>query len=189
MTLDFPEPMMAQGEVYSGGLKFGCMQQIAGVSWPMVPPTGWRYVVRTVKALLHGQGVICAPCAGLADDETPCVHPEPCGPVHMTIWTGRAAFPLTDDLLTTYSEFDQLRLIATTAKPRPHQPYAQREVAALKWVETEPAKRHEHMAEVVDHLKNSAVIPAADIRTFLWDGKREIPYAHNWARASADQGR
>ncbi|MET9528215.1 hypothetical protein [Streptomyces coeruleorubidus] len=107
----------------------------------------------------------------------------------MTIWTGRAAFPLTDDMLTTYSAFDRLRLIATTVEPRLHQPYAQREVAALQWVETEPAKRHERMAEVVAELRKSFGVPTSDVRTFLWDGKREMPYAHNWARASVDQGR
>lgn len=185
MTFDFPAPMMVEGEVVHGGMKYGSRQQISGVSWPMVPPTGWRYVARKVKALLYGEGAVCEYCAGVSVSEGPCARSTPCAPVRLTILTGREAFPLTNDLLKTYTPFDRLRLIATTAEYRPFQPYAHREIAALKWTATEPEKRHELMQEVVAELH----VPAGGIRTFLWDGIEEIPYPYNWARASADQGR
>ncbi|MGW0562900.1 hypothetical protein ACWDZ4_20330 [Streptomyces sp. NPDC003016] len=189
MSFDFPPPMMVQGEVISGGMKYGCVQQIFGVSWPMVPPTGWRYVAGKVKALLYGEGAICECCAEAAVSTGSCARPTPCAPVRMTIVTGRESYPLTDDLLSTYSSFNRFRLVATPAEPAPFA-FAHLEVAAPQWVRTEPARRHELMGEVVARLKEmDPGLAGGDVRTCLWDGYREIPYPHDWARASADQGR
>jgi hypothetical protein len=189
MTFDFPLPMMVEGQVVTAGVQYGCRQQVCGVSWPMIPPEGWRYTVRKVKALLHSKGAICEFCAEVSTHEGPCSRHAPCAPVRMTIVTGRGSFPLTDDLLTTYSALDRFRLIATTTKYRPLQPYAQQEVAAHLWAMAEPEKRHERMQKVVGELAQSFGIPAAETRTFIWEGTREIAYQHHWAREFADQDR
>ncbi|MGW0757129.1 hypothetical protein ACWD1Y_11675 [Streptomyces sp. NPDC002814] len=180
--------LAVQGEAIVGGTKFGCRQAVHG-SWPLLP-TMWRAVVRRVKLMLCEAGAICAPCAGLSTG--PCAIPSsPCSPVLLTIDTESGVFPLTEDLLYAYSALDRLRLIATTDPVRLGSPgqryYVQREVDAVTWMRTEPAERHKAMQEVVDELALS--VPADTIRTLLWDGRQEMPYAHNWARATADQGR
>lgn len=189
MNFEFFLPLMVQGQVISDGIKYGCTQQISGDSWPMVPPTGWRHVSRRAKALLYGKGAICEYCAEMSISAGPCSRPAPCAPVHMSIVTGQKAFPLTDDLLKTYSAGDRMRLVATTTNYHPFQPYAQQEIAAVHWIATEPERRHELMREVVAELAESFGTPAADTRTLLWDGTQQIPYAHDWAKASLDHGR
>lgn len=180
MNFGFFLPLMVQGQVISEGIKYGCIEQISGDSWPLLPPTGWRYAAGRVKALLHGKGAICADCTKISTSADHCSRPTTCAPVHMTICTGQAAYPLTDDLWKTYTAYDRMRLVATTTNYHPFQPYAQQEIAALDWIATEPAKRHELMQAVVAELAESFQTPAADTRTLLWDGTQRIPYPHSW---------
>ncbi|MBV1940852.1 hypothetical protein KUF83_30420 [Streptomyces sp. BV286] len=183
MTLfEFPELMTVMGEVQTGRQKVSSMQQVASLPWEAIPATAWRHVVRKVKAsLYYDAGAICVFCADLSPGGVSCSATPRCGPVRLSIWPGLGAqrYPLTDDLLTSYSGFDRLRLIATTSDLLG--PYAQREVMATSWVRTDPMKRHALMQEIVGELDRS--VPTAPVRTFIWDGQREIAYPSAWFEA------
>ncbi|MFF0754357.1 hypothetical protein [Streptomyces sp. NPDC004267] len=110
-----------------------------------------------------------------------------CAAVRLSVEVGRQEFPLTEDLLTVYAPGDRLRLIATVT-PRWSVPYAALEVLAQQWTATDLWWRHRLMETVVGNLGLGRG-DRRSVRTFIWDGKREIPYRYNWTRPASQPGR
>ncbi|MFJ5143011.1 hypothetical protein [Streptomyces sp. NPDC088707] len=193
-------PLVVRAEVTADGLKHRRCHQVPLHGFTTgVPAEAWRTAVRMATQGLFAKALICDVCAdppageecrGLVAGSLLSTLIEEsggggCAPVRLTVEEGQRVYPLTEDLLTVYGPGDQLRLIATTTARRP--PYAALNVMAQQWTTTGLWWRHRLMEQVVEKLHIGKDRRA--VRTFIWDGKREIPYRHNWTRPATRPGR
>ncbi|MGW7090053.1 hypothetical protein ACWGH2_42090 [Streptomyces sp. NPDC054871] len=175
MTLDFAAYSSVRARVQTAGRK--CTAQLPiTASWDTVPPTLRRWAMGRVRAMLHHEGALCVRCASaLAGGLTrPC---HICAPVQMTLVSDGVEYPLIEgDLFAFDPPTRRLLLVAT--QPGARDRWASRlEVDAAEWAEHGPAEWNQLMQRVVGGLAGDGEDDFdATVRTFIWDGEREIPF-------------
>jgi hypothetical protein len=202
-----------RAEVTTGGMKHRYCRQVPLHGFITgVPAEAWRAAARLATRELFTKGLICDVCAdqpttGLQDrirrpsttrSTTSPKTPHPgvpdltgckagCAALRLSVEADRQVYPLTEDLLTVYGPDDRLRLVAT-GRPQWGASYAALEVLAQQWTMTDLWWRHRLMETVVGNL-GLGRSGRRWVRTFIGDGKRDIPYLYNWARPASQPGR
>ncbi|MFB8025970.1 MULTISPECIES: hypothetical protein [unclassified Streptomyces] len=190
--MTFPDLWIVKARVQTGARIATAQVAVDGLKWKDLPVHGRQFAVRRARGLLYRQAGLCEFCTGLSIGEGPCIRPTACGPIRMSLSTGRDEYPLTDDMLTDYGT-DPSRMLTLVATSRGHRvtPYSRLIVPAEVWQATHPEERQSKMRFVVEKLVRCSGWRGSrlDVQTLIWDGEREIPYPHNWAEALVDQGR
>lgn len=160
---------LVRARVRSGGRQYSAQLGVTG-SWDALPSDYRRWVNIRLRTMLHDAGALCAKCGGSTRATTE--RCAVCAPVEMTLLSGGVEYPLIAADALPYGARNLL-LIALCSSAA--STVASRlEVEADWWARSGPEKWNEVMGRVVGRLAEDH--PGAEIRTFIWDGVRGIPF-------------
>ncbi|MEU1221347.1 hypothetical protein [Streptomyces microflavus] len=171
MMFDIPM-VRAQGRLHDRQIT---AQLALTAPWELLDQALRRWTTTRLRTMLHHEGALCASCLGLTQ-----TAPRPCpicAPVRLALWSDGVEYPLIEEDVYPYGgglgPFRRLLLVATAPSARGLLT-SRLEVETVEWVRLGPAQWQQYVGRVVAEL--GAEERADEIRTFIWDGVREIPF-------------
>ncbi|MFD3815154.1 hypothetical protein ACFWRZ_08810 [Streptomyces rubiginosohelvolus] len=155
-------------------------------TWDDVPVEAQRHIVRQLKAKFY-PSTLCVWCSDLSIDEAyePCLT---CPTVRFTLWDGKRETRLPDPAPRPVPKRENpyfLKLVAT-AEVGSGRYATGLMVPAGDWHCSTADRKLLTMNYLREELLERSGCRTADIRTFVWDGEREIPFPADQLCGPAD---